>query len=109
MRLPTTAPPRRPASVDPAALVLAQFIADATGAWGSRALCGQTDPDIFFSDSPAVIAQAKDVCRRCLVRDECLAHALRTREEFGVWGGLDRDQRRRLRRASSSPGVHGIS
>jgi WhiB family redox-sensing transcriptional regulator len=36
---------------------------------------------------------AKDVCSRCPVRAECLAFALANGEEFGVWGGMDPDER----------------
>ena len=85
-------------TASPAVLVLAQVIATAAPPWASQALCAQTDPDLFFSDSASQTAQAKATCRRCPVRDDCLTHALETREDFGVWGGLDRDERRHLLR-----------
>ena len=46
-------------------------------------------------------ARAKAICRRCDVQAECLAFAMSTREEHGVWGGLDEYERRQLRRARS--------
>jgi WhiB family redox-sensing transcriptional regulator len=94
----------RPAAVSPAAPVLAKLIGGATHTWASRALCAQTDPELFYSDSPAQIAQAKDVCRRCPVQHECLAHALATEEDWGVWGGLDRDERRQILRRTPRTG-----
>ena len=94
--------PRCTGSISPAALVLTGFIAAATQPWVRQAVCTQTDPDLFFSDSASQIKQAKAICRRCPVREECLSHALETREEFGVWGGLDRDERRRLRRRGTA-------
>jgi WhiB family redox-sensing transcriptional regulator len=46
-----------------------------------------TDPDLFFAESPADIARAKELCRDCPVRDACLAGALDRGEPWGVWGG----------------------
>lgn len=39
---------------------------------------------------------AKSICQGCCVTDECLDHALRTREPHGVWGGLNEFERRAL-------------
>jgi WhiB family transcriptional regulator, redox-sensing transcriptional regulator len=36
------------------------------------------------------------VCAGCPVRAACLEHALRTRERFGVWGGLTEEERQEL-------------
>ena len=41
-------------------------------------------------------AAAKAVCRACPVRAECAAHALATREPYGVWGGFTESERLRL-------------
>lgn len=48
---------------------------------------------------------AKRVCGGCPVSRRCLDYALATGELWGVWGGLDRHQRRALldRRVSSYP------
>jgi hypothetical protein len=54
-------------TASPAVLVLAQVIATAAPPWASQALCAQTDPDLFFSDSASQTAQAKATCRRCPV------------------------------------------
>jgi len=43
--------------------------------------------------------EARDFCRTCPVRTECLAHALDHQVEFGVWGGMTERQRRALLRA----------
>ncbi|GEM_PF-2094034 len=94
----TTGNPRHNSSTHPGVLVLAKAIAAPTAPWAGQALCAQTDPDLFFSDSVTQTEQAKETCRRCPVRAECLSHALEAREDFGVWGGLDRDERRRLLR-----------
>jgi WhiB family redox-sensing transcriptional regulator len=72
--------------------------------WAARAGCIGEDPDLFFpaGSSPAAIEQterAKVVCSRCDVRPECLRWSLDTFQDAGVWGGLDEEQRRRIRRA----------
>lgn len=37
--------------------------------------------------------KAKEICRRCPVRETCLGYALAAREPYGVWGGLTEDER----------------
>jgi WhiB family redox-sensing transcriptional regulator len=41
-------------------------------------------------------AAAKSLCHSCPVRAECAAHALSTREPYGVWGGFTETERLRL-------------
>jgi WhiB family redox-sensing transcriptional regulator len=41
-------------------------------------------------------AAAKSVCQTCPVRAQCAAHALATREPYGVWGGFTEAERLRL-------------
>lgn len=66
-----------------------------------RALCAQTDPELFFPERPGVSPRlAKQICAGCPVRVECLEYALRNGERFGVWGGLSPKERARLRRVS---------
>ncbi|GGK61019.1 hypothetical protein Sme01_02620 [Sphaerisporangium melleum] len=72
----------------------------AENAWIDQALCGQVDPDLWYPEdgNAAQAERAKQVCRHCPVRAECLAYALDACEEHGVWGGLGLKERRRLRR-----------
>jgi WhiB family transcriptional regulator, redox-sensing transcriptional regulator len=37
--------------------------------------------------------RAKAICSSCPVRAMCLASALKTREPYGVWGGLSVEER----------------
>lgn len=46
-----------------------------------------TDPDLFFAESPADIARAKELCHGCPAVEACLAGALARAEPWGVWGG----------------------
>jgi WhiB family transcriptional regulator, redox-sensing transcriptional regulator len=74
--------------------------------WRDRAACRDEDPELFFpvgTTGPAIIqiAQAKAICRTCAVREPCLAWALASGQEAGVWGGLDEDERRSLKRRAA--------
>jgi len=42
--------------------------------------------------------EAKAICRGCEIRTQCLAWALEGKYDYGIWGGLDEDERRTLRR-----------
>lgn len=73
--------------------------------WRYRAACLDEDPELFFPNGEGVPAQyqieeAKMVCRRCEVREECLSWALSIPERHGVWGALSEDERRKLGRAA---------
>jgi WhiB family redox-sensing transcriptional regulator len=75
-----TAPPRR-RPVTPVLRVDAD--------WRTRAACRGADPRVFDAETAADAEEAKKVCRRCPVRSDCLAFALRVGAECGVWGGVD--------------------
>jgi WhiB family transcriptional regulator, redox-sensing transcriptional regulator len=64
--------------------------------WMARGACLRHDPETFFPDlnggSPE---QAKKICRHCPVQGLCLGYALRTRQRYGVWGGMTTRQRAR--------------
>lgn len=42
--------------------------------------------------------EARMVCAGCPVRTACLDWALRVPEKYGIYGGMDEDQRRAYRR-----------
>ncbi|MEV8321276.1 WhiB family transcriptional regulator [Streptomyces sp. NPDC059900] len=62
-----------------------------------RAVCRTADPDELFVQG-AEQHRAKTVCSGCPVRTECLAYALDSRIEHGVWGGMTERERRALLR-----------
>lgn len=72
--------------------------------WSDDAACAGADLTLFFpvgrGGVPASVgaADAKRYCGMCHVRLECLTHALESREEYGVWGGMDEDERAALRK-----------
>lgn len=45
------------------------------------------EPDLWFSERPAEVEQAKVLCGTCPLQSACLAAALERREPWGVWGG----------------------
>ena len=71
--------------------------------WRDRAVCRDTDPDLFFPVGTTGMAlsqieTAKYVCEQCPARDECLEFALANRESEGIWGGATEKERRRILR-----------
>ena len=72
--------------------------------WQRQANCMGVDPDLFFPERGASTREAKEVCRGCVVREDCLEYALTNSEKFGSWGGLSERERRRIRRARSLAG-----
>ncbi|MCP9213296.1 WhiB family transcriptional regulator [Streptomyces cucumeris] len=67
-----------------------------------RPACEDGDPELFFPTGTTGMAvlqieEAKAVCRRCPLMESCLQGALE-RNELGVWGGTDEDDRRGMKR-----------
>ena len=74
--------------------------------WRHQSACRDEDPELFFpvgNTGPAItqIEEAKKVCNRCIVKDACLAWALESGQDAGVWGGLSEDERRALKRRAA--------
>lgn len=64
--------------------------------WAVFAACRDAEADIFFATNRDSEGAALRICSICTVCDECLDHALQTRERFGVWGGATEQQRKRM-------------
>jgi WhiB family redox-sensing transcriptional regulator len=75
------------------------LISDSARAWQARATCMWVDPELFFPERGSSTREAKEVCRGCVVRIECLEFAIANSEKFGIWGGMSERERRRVRRA----------
>jgi WhiB family redox-sensing transcriptional regulator len=71
--------------------------------WQERALCAQTDPELFFPEKGGSTREAKRTCARCEVRAECLDAALANDERFGIWGGNSERDRRKLASLTGQP------
>ena len=71
--------------------------------WQYLGACRGVDPETFFSPDAergprrrAREAAAKALCAVCPVITECLDHALTVREPYGVWGGMNINERDQL-------------
>lgn len=69
--------------------------------WMSQAACRGLAPSLFYAeregeenDTRVNASGAREVCRTCSVRMECLLMAYSNKEEFGVWGGTTPAERR---------------
>jgi WhiB family redox-sensing transcriptional regulator len=75
--------------------------------WRDRSACLDKDPDLFFPVGKSglqvlrQIEEATSVCRRCDVREECLAWAIASGQEHGVWGGTGEEERRSISRRAA--------
>jgi WhiB family redox-sensing transcriptional regulator len=82
------------------------FAVEAENDWRPKAACRGLDPDVFFvsedvenrTERRERESTAKAVCARCLVIEDCLGYALAAGERYGIWGGLNADERRALKR-----------
>ncbi len=65
-------------------------------AWLQEGACLGLDPETFFPSDTRGVEVAKEICRQCVVRKECLEYALENRIDHGVWGGESRRERARI-------------
>ena len=71
--------------------------------WQQEGNCRNLDVSVFFLPDETARGvrrqreiKAKAICAYCPVRPRCAAHALTTREPYGIWGGFTEAERRRL-------------
>ena len=85
-------------------VMILQYTRELDDGWRSQAACdGEgVDSEIFFPErrgDNGKIKEAKKICASCPVQQECLDYALENNEDLGVWGGMSRNQRKKLKRA----------
>lgn len=68
--------------------------------WHREGACRGSDSRLWFptQGDHGAAGRAKRICGGCQVRQLCLAHALKTPEEFGIWGGMSPRERNRHKR-----------
>lgn len=69
--------------------------------WKKLAACkDHPNPEIFFPEKGYCSngKDAKEICKSCVVRVECLDFALRNFERFGIWGGMNLKERQAYKR-----------
>ena len=79
--------------------------------WQFEGACREADPELFFSPESergprrrAREEAAKAFCARCPVLPDCLRHALKVKEPYGVWGGLTTGERQVLEAPAQAAG-----
>ena len=65
-------------------------------AWQEFSHCIGEDLDMFMPERGASTDAAKAICAKCVVREECLEYSIVNKEQFGIWGGLDERERRKI-------------
>jgi len=87
-------------------IVMPAPVAVAPGEWRARGLCVGENPDAFFPSRGDPGIKARRICARCVVQPDCLGYATGA-DEHGIWGGLDQDERRRLKRRQRRKAADG--
>lgn len=70
--------------------------------WPDKAACKGADADLFFPERGASTRKAKAICAACEVKGECLDYAIEMGEKFGIWGGLNERDRRKVRKGRAA-------
>ena len=78
----------------------ARMVAQARPAWHADGACLEHPELDWFAGRAVDQAEPAAVCRRCLVRDECLTFAVDNREQ-GVWGATTDAERRLMRQEAA--------
>lgn len=66
-------------------------------AFTKDALCIEHPEVDFFPERGESTNPAKRVCDACIVREDCLAHAVEYKIQHGIWGGTSERERRQVR------------
>jgi WhiB family redox-sensing transcriptional regulator len=73
--------------------------------WQHQGACVDKDPESFFlepnmrgKEKRTREVNAVAICNTCPVKQQCLDHALKVPEVYGVWGGMTEEQRHILAR-----------
>jgi WhiB family redox-sensing transcriptional regulator len=86
--------------------------------WEPDALCADlrvAGTVTFYPDLGGSGEPAKALCRRCEVRAECLSFALGHMDSvesvayWGIWGGTDERERRKMYRAQRASGLEAAA
>jgi WhiB family redox-sensing transcriptional regulator len=73
--------------------------------WQEEGLCRKRniDPNVFFFEDSmrgkvkrSKEKEAKKICQACPVIQQCLEHSLNLPENYGIWGGMTEEERRRV-------------
>ncbi|MDR1447688.1 MAG: WhiB family transcriptional regulator [Candidatus Ancillula sp.] len=62
--------------------------------WMDNANCNDMDTDFFFSESSYKQKVAVKICYGCVVKNDCLKYALRKNCKYGIFAGMDPNERK---------------
>jgi hypothetical protein len=77
--------------------------AAAARSWRDRAACQYTWHLDWIDPRPEDAAECRAICCRCEVRQACTDAAMAAGEPWGIWGGLDPDERATMAQAQGIP------
>jgi WhiB family redox-sensing transcriptional regulator len=63
------------------------------------AVCATTDPELFFPEKGKSAVDARRICERCPVIDDCLEFAIVNRYWDGIYGGTNGKERQAMVKA----------
>lgn len=79
--------------------------------WRLQAACrNHPNPELWFpqfEDRKTCNEEAKQICRSCPVRDQCLAFAMNNPNISGIWGATTTRERAKVRRAAGTHCING--
>ena len=64
--------------------------------WYKQAQCAELNANYMYPKDRHEEQQAKNICHNCPVIEQCLAQSIRDREIYGIWGGMNPQERQRL-------------
>lgn len=62
--------------------------------WRSRSACLGHNPSLWYPTAADAWDEPRAICRACPVSKECLDEAIERREPWGMWGGMNPEERR---------------
>jgi len=63
--------------------------------WQLEASCSADQHDLLFSQAKGKMDRAIQICGSCSVKGECLKFAIDEKVEFGIFGGLTPQERKK--------------
>jgi len=74
-------------------------ITDDQEKWKNQAKCKETiDVNFFFPNNYREGVRAREFCKDCQVKQECLDYSIAMGLDHGIWGGASERERRKIRR-----------
>jgi hypothetical protein len=68
-----------------------------SGDWADQAACKRMEPNLWFPSRGGTSEFALEVCSMCPVKIECAEYAIPDPGLQGIWGGLMKEERDRIR------------